>query len=92
MKPASTTLREFLARDEILVLPGVYDGISARVALGEGFDALYMTGMYGPFVPTFFVDLPALVLAYLPGAGTSASVLGQPDLGVRSCPLPNGWR
>ncbi|KAJ7916731.1 carboxyphosphonoenolpyruvate mutase [Mycena leptocephala] len=59
MKPASTTLREFLARDEILVLPGVYDGISARVALGEGFDALYMTG-----------------------AGTSASVLGQPDLGI----------
>lgn len=54
MKPASTTLREFLARDEILVLPGVYDGISARVALGEGFDALYMTGMYGPFVLTFF--------------------------------------
>jgi hypothetical protein len=60
MKPASTTLREFLARDEILVLPGVYDGISARVALGEGFDALYMTGMYGPFVLTFFIDLPAL--------------------------------
>ncbi|KAJ7791721.1 carboxyphosphonoenolpyruvate mutase [Mycena olivaceomarginata] len=59
MKPASTVLRELLARDEILVLPGVYDGISARIALSEGFDALYMTG-----------------------AGTSASVLGQPDLGI----------
>ncbi|KAJ6598262.1 carboxyphosphonoenolpyruvate mutase [Mycena vulgaris] len=60
MKPASTRLRELLAReDEILVLPGVYDGISARVALSEGFDALYMTG-----------------------AGTSASVLGQPDLAI----------
>lgn len=44
MKPASTVLRELLARDEILVLPGVYDGISARIALSEGFDALYMTG------------------------------------------------
>ncbi|KAJ7489200.1 Pyruvate/Phosphoenolpyruvate kinase-like domain-containing protein [Mycena latifolia] len=59
MKAASTRLRELLARDEILVLPGVYDGISARIALSEGFDALYMTG-----------------------AGTSASVLGQPDLGI----------
>ncbi|KAK7050516.1 RING-type domain-containing protein [Favolaschia claudopus] len=60
MKPASTVFRELLAREqEILVLPGVYDGISARVALSEGFDALYMTG-----------------------AGTSASVLGQPDLGI----------
>ncbi|KAJ7779262.1 Pyruvate/Phosphoenolpyruvate kinase-like domain-containing protein [Mycena metata] len=59
MKAASTKLRELLARDEILVLPGVYDGISARIALSEGFDALYMTG-----------------------AGTSASVLGQPDLGI----------
>ncbi|KAF8201307.1 methylisocitrate lyase-like protein [Mycena galopus ATCC 62051] len=59
MKAASTILRELLARDEILVLPGVYDGISARIALSEGFSALYMTG-----------------------AGTSASVLGQPDLGI----------
>ncbi|KAJ7182807.1 Pyruvate/Phosphoenolpyruvate kinase-like domain-containing protein [Mycena crocata] len=59
MKATSTLLRELLARDEILVLPGVYDGMSARIALSEGFDALYMTG-----------------------AGTSASVLGQPDLGI----------
>ncbi|KAJ7769688.1 Pyruvate/Phosphoenolpyruvate kinase-like domain-containing protein [Mycena maculata] len=59
MKAASTRLRELLARDELLVLPGVYDGISACIALSEGFDALYMTG-----------------------AGTSASVLGQPDLAI----------
>ncbi|KAJ7267279.1 oxaloacetate hydrolase class protein [Mycena rebaudengoi] len=60
MKSASTRLRELLKReDEILVLPGVYDGISARIALSEGFEGLYMTG-----------------------AGTSASVLGQPDLGI----------
>ncbi|KAF7327824.1 RING-type domain-containing protein [Mycena kentingensis (nom. inval.)] len=62
MKSASTRLRELLARpNEIIVLPGVYDGISARIALSEGFEALYMTG-----------------------AGTSASVLGQPDLGIVS--------
>lgn len=42
---ASTRLRNMLADpDNIIVAPGVYDGISARVALKVGFDALYMTG------------------------------------------------
>jgi 2-methylisocitrate lyase-like PEP mutase family enzyme len=40
------TLREILRRPGILTLPGVYDGISARVANTLGFPALYMTG-YG---------------------------------------------
>ena len=39
-------LRELIAREGCLVLPGVYDGISARMAGTMGFDALYMTG-YG---------------------------------------------
>ena len=39
-------LRDLLAREGCLALPGVYDGISARVAGSLGFDALYMTG-YG---------------------------------------------
>ena len=34
------------SKDGCLTLPGVYDGISARVAASLGFDALYMTG-YG---------------------------------------------
>jgi 2-methylisocitrate lyase-like PEP mutase family enzyme len=42
---SSTRLRQMLAEPEkILVCPGVYDGISARLALNAGFDALYMTG------------------------------------------------
>jgi len=41
-----TGLRELLAPGKCLVLPGVFDGISARVADDVGFDALYMTG-YG---------------------------------------------
>jgi 2-methylisocitrate lyase-like PEP mutase family enzyme len=43
---SNPTLREFLRRPGILTLPGVYDGISARVANTLGFPALYMTG-YG---------------------------------------------
>src|ERR1700712_453860 len=41
-----TSFPELLRRPGILILPGVYDGISARVANSLGFPALYMTG-YG---------------------------------------------
>jgi len=39
-------LRPRLERKELLVAPGVFDGISARIADQMGFEALYMTG-YG---------------------------------------------
>ena len=39
-------LRLRLAKQELLVAPGVFDGISARIADQMGFEALYMTG-YG---------------------------------------------
>ncbi|WP_428487017.1 isocitrate lyase/PEP mutase family protein [Rhodopila sp.] len=42
----SKTLRAILDQPGILTLPGVFDGISARVANSLGFPALYMTG-YG---------------------------------------------
>ena len=36
-------LRELLKDPEkIVVCPGVYDGLTARLALSKGFDALYM--------------------------------------------------
>ncbi|GLB43256.1 putative phosphoenolpyruvate phosphomutase [Lyophyllum shimeji] len=41
---ASTRLRQLLASDQIIVAPGVYDGISARLALEAGFDTMYMSG------------------------------------------------
>lgn len=44
--PHSASLRDLLAGDGCLTLPGVYDGISARIADSLGFGALYMTG-YG---------------------------------------------
>jgi 2-methylisocitrate lyase-like PEP mutase family enzyme len=39
-------LRKRLANDDLLVAPGVFDGISAKIADQMGFEALYMTG-YG---------------------------------------------
>lgn len=39
-------LRELLKDPEKLVLlPGVYDGLTARLALSVGFDAIYMVGI-----------------------------------------------
>ena len=56
---ATTQLRHMLNEPGIVVAPGAYDGISARLIERHGFNAVYMTG-----------------------AGTAASALGQPDLGL----------
>jgi methylisocitrate lyase len=43
--PASTRLRHMIKNlDHILVCPGVYDGLSARIAISTGFEGMYMTG------------------------------------------------
>jgi 2-methylisocitrate lyase-like PEP mutase family enzyme len=41
---AARKLRELLAREQTLVAPGAYDGISARAVARAGFEAVYMTG------------------------------------------------
>jgi 2-methylisocitrate lyase-like PEP mutase family enzyme len=43
MRP-STALRKLIAGDEIIVAPGVYDGMSARLVQRAGFTAVYATG------------------------------------------------
>jgi carboxyvinyl-carboxyphosphonate phosphorylmutase len=58
MRP-TTRLRQLLRAPGLVVAPGAYDGISARLVEAAGFPAVYMTG-----------------------AGTAASHLGQPDLGL----------
>ena len=40
----STTLRKMLEGPEIIVLPGAYDALSARLAEQAGFDAVFTTG------------------------------------------------
>jgi carboxyvinyl-carboxyphosphonate phosphorylmutase len=58
MRP-TTRLRELLAGPDMIVAPGAYDALSARLIAQAGFSAIYMTGF-----------------------GTTASVLGQPDVGL----------
>ena len=52
-------LKQLLADQKLLMAPGAYDVLSAKVIEMAGFDAVYMTGY-----------------------GTSASMLGQPDVGL----------
>jgi 2-methylisocitrate lyase-like PEP mutase family enzyme len=57
-------LRELLARvpeTGPVILPGAYDGLSARLVEAAGFDAVYMTGF-----------------------GSTATLLGKPDVGLLS--------
>lgn len=43
--PPSTRLRHMIANSPSIILcPGVYDGLSARIALHVGFQGMYMTG------------------------------------------------
>lgn len=55
-----TRLAKRVRARELTVVPGVYDMISARIADGLGFDAIYMTG-YG--VTASHMGLPDAGLA-----------------------------
>ena len=52
-------LKQLLKDKQLLVAPGAFDVLSARIIAMAGFQAVYMTGY-----------------------GTSASVIGQPDVGL----------
>ena len=55
----TTHLKQLLQDKKLLLAPGAFDVLSARIIEMAGFEAVYMTGY-----------------------GTSASVLGQPDVGL----------
>ena len=42
--PVTTRLRQLLAQPDLLVAPGAYDALSARLIAQAGFPAVYMTG------------------------------------------------
>ena len=60
------TLRDRLARDELLVCPGVHDPLTAAVADHVGFDVIYMTG-YGTSLSKIgypdggFITMPEMI-------------------------------
>ena len=69
--PKAAKLRDLIARGEFILAPGIYDGISARVADRMGFPALYMTG-YG--ATASMLGLPDAGLA------TYSDMLGRAEM------------
>ena len=77
--------------DELVVCPGVYDGLSARTAIELGFKSLYMVTNLDSLLSKI-IQLQGIYMAGLnytdlwprqqTGAGTTASRLGQPDLAI----------
>ncbi len=67
----ASQLRQLLQRPEIVVAPGVYDGLTARLSEQAGYPAVYMTGAgtsaalgypdYGLLTMTEMVDNAALI-------------------------------
>jgi 2-methylisocitrate lyase-like PEP mutase family enzyme len=70
--------REMLQTNRLLALPGVYDGITARLSEQRGFKAVYMTGA-GTSMSLGFPDFGLLTMTEMAGrAGTIARSVGIP--------------
>ena len=66
------SLRSRLAKKDLLVAPGVFDGISAKIADQMGFEALYMTG-YGTVASHLGLPTPASLLTRIWSAALRSS-------------------
>lgn len=70
-------LRELLSdRSKIIACPGVYDGLTARIAINAGFQCLYMTGA-GTTMSRF--GLPDLGIATLNDMRDNAGMIASLD-------------
>jgi len=75
---APARFREMLRTNRLLALPGVYDGISARLSEQRGFKAIYMTGA-GTSMSYGLPDFGLLTMTEMAGrAGTIAQSVGVP--------------
>jgi 2-methylisocitrate lyase-like PEP mutase family enzyme len=80
--PAATRLRELLAdKSKIISCPGVYDGLTARIAINAGHECLYMTGA-GTTISR--LGEPDLGIATLNDMHANAAIIASLD---RSVPL-----
>lgn len=83
-------LRQLIARREILVLPGAYDGVSARLVARADFNAIYFSGGLSassfPGVPDFGTRTLSEAVAQVGGAvrATGLPVLADGEAGFGS--------
>lgn len=74
----TTRLRELLSKPDIIVAPGAYDGITARLAEQAGFPVVYMTGA-GTSMARGFPDFGLLSMSEMvENAGVMARSISVP--------------
>ena len=74
----STQLRQLLARPEMVIAPGAYDGLTARLIEQAGFPAVYMTGA-GASAARGFPDFGLLTMSEMvESAGVMARSISVP--------------
>ncbi len=77
MASQSKTLRSLLAGEAMVIAPGVYDGITARLVEQAGYPAAYMTGA-GTSLSRGYPDLGLLTMTEM--AGNAATITRTIDL------------
>lgn len=78
LKNPARQLRELLARPQMLIAPGAYDCITARMIEQAGFDAVYMTGA-GTAATLGYPDYGLTTMTEMAGnAGRIADAVGVP--------------
>jgi 2-methylisocitrate lyase-like PEP mutase family enzyme len=78
MSAAGRRLRELLASDELVVAPGSYDAITARMVEAAGFPAVYMTGA-GTAASLGYPDYGLLTMSEMAGnSGRIADAVSVP--------------
>ena len=80
-KTAVARLRSMLAdKNKIIVCPGVYDGFSARIALEQGFDCMYMVCPNSKPSPAKLPPIPSLLYSssYRPAPAHPSAASASP--------------
>ena len=79
--PNTTRLRELLVQQDLLVAPGAYDALSARLIVQAGFPAVYMTGFGTAASVLGQADVGLLTMSEMVSrAATLAAVVGDRPL------------
>jgi 2-methylisocitrate lyase-like PEP mutase family enzyme len=74
------SLKRRLAEDRILLTPGVYDGLTATIAAGAGFEALYLSGAAVAYTRLGRPDIGLTTMSEM--ADTMALIRDRVDLPV----------
>jgi carboxyvinyl-carboxyphosphonate phosphorylmutase len=77
---ATTRFRELLREPGIIVVPGAYDALTARIVEGEGFSSVYMTGAGTSVARLGYPDLALATMTEMVGA--AAAITSTVDIPV----------